>query len=68
MFGPMKLVRHAAAGVFALAAITLGVAACVVLAVDGADVVACVYGAVAVGFVQLARRLRPRRRFVFARR
>lgn len=64
----MTVVRHAAAGIAALAAVVLGVAACVVLAVEGADVVASVYGAVAVGFVQLARRLRPKRRFVFARR
>lgn len=64
----MTVIRHAAAGILAVAALALGVAACVVLAVDGADVVASVYLAAAVGFVQLARRLRPKRRFVFARR
>jgi hypothetical protein len=64
----MTVIRHAAAGVAALAAIALGAAACIALAVGGLEVIACVYAAVALGFIQLARKLRPRRRFVFARR
>jgi hypothetical protein len=64
----MNVLRHAAAGLVGLAAVALAVSAIVAFAVGGNDWVAGVYAGVALALYRGARRLRPRRRFVFARR
>ena len=65
----MTVLRHAAAGVVALAAAALAASAVIAFAAGGFFWIACVYAAVAVLLWRTARRVRPRRqRFVFARR
>jgi hypothetical protein len=65
----MNALRHAAAGIVALAAAALGVSAVLAIAVAGLLWIGCVYALTAAVLVGCARRLRPRRqRFVFARR
>lgn len=64
----MRVFRLAAAGIVAVAAVALAVSAVVVLAVGGLDWIAGVYLGAALALLRGAHRLRPRRRFVFARR
>ena len=64
----MNALRLAAAGIVAVLALGLGTASVVAFFAGGYVTIACVYGLVTVGLVTLARRLRPPRRFVFARR
>jgi hypothetical protein len=64
----MNVVRHAAAGIVALAAAALAASAVIAIAVGGLFWIGCVYALVAAGLAGCARSLRPRRRFVFARR
>jgi hypothetical protein len=63
----VNVFRRLAATLFALAGCALAVSAVVGL-VAGVELwVAGVYAGFALGLVQVARRVRPRRRFVFAR-
>ena len=63
----MNVLRRLAAALFAVAGCALAVSAIVGL-VAGVDLwVAGVYAGFALGLVQVSRRVRPRRRFVFAR-
>jgi hypothetical protein len=65
----MNALRHAAAGIVALAAAVLGASAVLAIAVAGLLWIGCVYALTAALLVGCARRIRPRRqRFVFARR
>jgi len=65
----MNALRHAAAGIVALAAAALGVSAVLAIAVAGLLWIGCVYALTAALLVGCARWIRPRRqRFVFARR
>jgi hypothetical protein len=64
----MHALRLTAAGIVAVLACGLGTASVVAFFAGGYVSIACVYGAVTIGLWALARRLRPRRRFVFARR
>jgi hypothetical protein len=65
----MKALRHAAAGIVALAAAALAASAVVAIAVGGLFWIGCVYALTSALLVGCARRIRPRRqRFVFARR
>jgi hypothetical protein len=64
----MNVLRLAAAGIVAVLAFGLGTASVVAFFAGGYVSIACVYGLVTLALVGLARRLRPRRRFVFARR
>jgi hypothetical protein len=65
----MNALRHAAAGIVALAAAALGASAVLAIAVGGLLWIGCVYALAAALLVGCARRIRPRRqRFVFARR
>ena len=64
----MTVLRHAAAGLVAALAVALVVSAIVAGAVGGLYVVAGVYAGAGIALLMGARRLRPRRRFVFARR
>lgn len=64
----MKLFRLAAAGIAAVLGLGLGTASVVAFIAGGYFWIACVYAATGVALVGSARRLRPRRRFVFARR
>jgi hypothetical protein len=65
----MNVLRHAAAGLVGLVAVALAVSAIAAFAAGALFWIATLYGAVAVGLLAGARRLRPRRhRYVFARR
>jgi membrane-associated PAP2 superfamily phosphatase len=67
--GRMRPVRHAAAGIVALAAAALAASAVVAIAVGGLLWIGCVYALTAALLLGFARRIRPpRHRFVFARR
>jgi hypothetical protein len=63
----MMLLRRAAAVLLVLVAFGLAASAIVAFAAGVEAWVAGVYAGAAVGFVTVARRVRPRRRFVFAR-
>jgi hypothetical protein len=63
----VNVVRRLAAGVLALAACALAIAAIVGLLAGVEAWVDGVYVGVALGLVHVSRRVRPRRRFVFAR-
>jgi len=58
----MTVLRHAAAGIAALAALVLGAAAVLAVVLGGFVVVGSVYAGVALVLGRAARRLRPRRR------
>jgi hypothetical protein len=58
----MTVLRHAAAGIAVLAALVLGAAAVLAIAIGGLVLVGCVYAATAALLARTARRLRPRRR------
>jgi hypothetical protein len=64
----MNAFRLAAAGIVAVLALGLGTASAVAFLAGGYFVIACVYALGAFGLYAGSRRLRPRRRFVFARR
>ena len=63
----MKTLRHAAAGIVALAAAALAASAVLAIAIGGLIWIGFVYALGAALLAGLARRIRPRRRFVFAR-
>ena len=64
----MTVLRYAAAGIVAALAVALVVSAVVAAAVGGLYIVAGIYAGAGFALFMGARRLRPRRRFVFARR
>jgi hypothetical protein len=65
----MIVLRHAAAGIIAAAAVALGASAVVAFAVGGLFWFASLYLVGSVGLYAASRRMRPpRRRYVFARR
>jgi hypothetical protein len=64
----MIVLRHAAAGCVAGLGLALGTASVVAFVAGGYFFSACAYAGVALLLVAWSRRLRPRRRFVFARR
>ena len=64
----MHTLRHAAAGLVAAAAVGLAASAVLAVALGGFVVEGTLYGAFALLLWWTARRVRPRRRFVFARR
>ena len=65
----MNALRHAAAGIVALAAAALAAAAVLAIAIAGLLWIGCVYALTAAILLGVARRIRPpRHRFVFARR
>jgi O-antigen/teichoic acid export membrane protein len=64
----MNALRSAAAGIVAAAAVFLAGASLLAFIAGGYVFGACVYAACGVGLFAGSRRLRPRRRFVFARR
>jgi hypothetical protein len=64
----MNVLRLAAAGIVAALALALGTASVVAFFAGGYFDIACVYALAGCGLYAGARRLRPRRRFVFARR
>jgi hypothetical protein len=64
----MRVLRLTAAGIVAVLAFALGTASVVAFFAGGYFSIACLYGLVTLGLAAFARRLRPRRRFVFARR
>lgn len=63
----MKTLRHAAAGIVALAAAALAASAVLAIAIGGLIWIGFVYALGAALLLGFARRIRPRRRFVFAR-
>ena len=64
----MKLFRLAAAGIAAVLSFGLSTASVVAFVAGGYFWIACVYAATGIGLFVGARRIRPRRRYVFARR
>ena len=64
----MHTLRQAAAGLVATAAVALAASAVLAVVVGGFVVEGMVYAAFAALLGLTARRVRPRRRFVFARR
>lgn len=64
----MNVLRLAAAGLAAVLGIALGTASVVAFIAGGYVFSACAYAGVGCVLVAWSRRLRPRRRFVFARR
>jgi hypothetical protein len=64
----MNVLRLAAAGIAAVLGLALGTASVVAFVAGGYVFGACTYAAVGFALVAWSRRLRPRRRFVFARR
>jgi len=64
----MDALRHAAAGLVAAAAVALAASAVLAAAFGGFVVQGTLYAGVAALLWWTARRVRPRRRFVFARR
>jgi hypothetical protein len=65
----MNALRHAAAGIVALAAAALAASAVLAFAVGGLLWIGCVYALTAAMLLGCARRIRPpKQRFVFARR
>jgi hypothetical protein len=67
--GAMKTLRHAAAGIVALAAAALAASAVLAIAIGGLLWIGFVYALGAAMLLGCARRIRPpTQRFVFARR
>ena len=64
----MHALRHAAAGLAAAVAVALAASAVLAVAIGGFVLEGTLYAAFALGLWWTARRVRPRRRFVFARR
>ena len=64
----MYALRHAAAGLVAAAAVALAASAVAAVALGGFVVEGTLYAGFALLLWWTARRVRPRRRFVFARR
>lgn len=65
----MNALRHAAAGIVALAAAALAASAVLAIVVGGLLWIGCVYALTAAVLLGCARRIRPpKQRFVFARR
>ncbi|MES1247941.1 MAG: hypothetical protein ABUS54_09745 [Actinomycetota bacterium] len=64
----MNVFRLAAAGIAAVLGLGLSTASVVAFVAGGYVFSACVYAACGAGLFVGSRRLRPRRRFVFARR
>jgi hypothetical protein len=64
----MHALRHAAAGLVAAAALALAAAAVLAVVLGGFVVEGTLYAGFAAVLWWTARRVRPRRRFVFARR
>jgi len=64
----MRTLRHAAAGLVATAAVALAASAVLAVAIGGFVLEGMLYGAFALLLWLTARRVRPHRRFVFARR
>jgi hypothetical protein len=64
----MNALRLAAAGIVAVLGLALGTASVVAFVAGGYVFGACTYAGVGCALVVWSRRLRPRRRFVFARR
>jgi hypothetical protein len=64
----MNALRSAAAGIVAAAAVFLAGASLVAFVAGGYTYSACFYAVCGAGLFAGSRRLRPRRRFVFARR
>ena len=64
----MNVLRLAAAGIVAGLGLLLATASVVAFLAGGYVYSAAAYGGVGCALVALSRRLRPRRRFVFARR
>ena len=64
----MNALRHAAAGIVAVAAVALAASAVLAVALGGLVLIGSVYAGVAALLWWMARRVRPHRRFVFARR
>jgi hypothetical protein len=64
----MHTLRHAAAGLVAAAAVALAASAVLAVALGGFVVEGTLYAGFAALLWWAARRVRPRRRFVFARR
>jgi hypothetical protein len=64
----MNVLRHAAAGIVAVAAVALGASAVLAVVLGGLVVIGSVYAVFAVVLWWTSRRVRPQRRFVFARR
>jgi hypothetical protein len=64
----MHALRHAAAGLVATAAFALAASAVLAVAIGGFLLEGALYAGVAAVLWWTARRVRPRRRFVFARR
>ena len=64
----MHRLRHAAAGLVAAAAVVLAASAVPAVAIGGFVLEGMLYAAFAALLWLTARRVRPRRRFVFARR
>ena len=64
----MRILRQAAAGLVATAAVALAASAVLAVALGGFLLEGTLYAGFAVGLWWTARRVRPRRRFVFARR
>jgi hypothetical protein len=61
----MKLFRLAAAGIAAVLGFSLSTASVVAFVAGGYFWIACVYAAAGLALVVSARRLRPRRRYLF---